>query len=73
MVAFYTVFERKIFAYKGPNIVGPFGLLQAIADALKLLVKKTIYPQSANILTILLKLTLGFLTSYIIYYYITNF
>jgi len=51
MVAFYTILERKIMANmqrrKGPNLVGPFGLLQAIADGLKLLMKATVYPQSA--------------------------
>ena len=54
MVAFYTILERKIIAYiqrrTGHNVVGPFGLLQAIADGLKLLVKKTIIPETAHIM-----------------------
>ena len=51
-VAFYTVAERKIIGgiqrRKGPNIVGIFGLFQALADGLKLFLKETILPSSAN-------------------------
>jgi len=51
-VAYLTYFERKVIAAmqlrKGPNVVGPFGLLQPFADGIKLLMKETIVPSSAN-------------------------
>ena len=51
-VAFVTVAERKTMASMqrrlGPNIVGYFGLLQAFADALKLLLKEYVSPTQAN-------------------------
>src|SRR3546814_6190311 len=51
-VAYLTYAERKVIAAmqlrKGPNVVGPFGLLQPIADAVKLLFKETILPSGAN-------------------------
>jgi len=51
-IAYFTLYERHILAAlqrrQGPNIVGFFGLLQPIADGLKLFVKETILPKSAN-------------------------
>ena len=51
-VAYLTYFERKVIGAihlrKGPNVVGPFGLLQPIADGIKLFLKETIIPASAN-------------------------
>ena len=51
-IAYLTYAERKVLALsqlrKGPNVVGPFGLFQPIADGLKLFVKETVVPSGAN-------------------------
>lgn len=51
-IAYLTYAERKVLALaqlrQGPNIVGPFGLLQPFADGLKLVMKETIIPTGAN-------------------------
>ncbi|MGI4800176.1 MAG: NADH-quinone oxidoreductase subunit NuoH [Janthinobacterium lividum] len=51
-VAYLTLAERKVMAAMqmrvGPNVVGPFGLMQPFADALKMLTKETIVPTGAN-------------------------
>jgi NADH-quinone oxidoreductase subunit H len=68
-VAYLTLAERKIMGSiqqrKGPNVVGFLGLLQPLADGLKLLLKESVIPTNANtfsfilapILTLFLSLT----------------
>ena len=51
-VAYVILLDRKVWAAinlrKGPNVVGPFGLLQSFADGLKVFLQETIIPSAAN-------------------------
>ena len=64
-IAYLTFAERKVIASmqmrRGPNVVGPFGLLQPVADGLKLLTKETIIPAGANRVVFLLAPMLTFM------------
>ncbi len=51
-VAMIVWLDRRVWAFvqkrRGPNVVGPFGLFQSLADALKYIFKEIIIPASAN-------------------------
>ena len=51
-IALIVWLDRRVWAFvqkrKGPNVVGPFGILQTLADALKFIFKEIIIPASAN-------------------------
>lgn len=68
-VAYFTIAERKIMGIiqrrKGPNVIGFLGLLQPLADGLKLFVKETILPSNSNISIFLIAPMLTFILSLI--------
>ena len=72
-VAMIVWLDRRVWAFvqkrRGPNVVGPFGLLQSLADALKYIFKEIIIPASSNkvifILAPIITMTLALILSLI--------
>ena len=68
-VAYFTLAERKIMGSiqrrRGPNVIGYLGLLQPLADGLKLFVKETIFPSNANLVIFVFAPILTFFLSLI--------
>uniref|UniRef100_A0A8C9PF77 NADH-ubiquinone oxidoreductase chain 1 n=1 Tax=Spermophilus dauricus TaxID=99837 RepID=A0A8C9PF77_SPEDA len=62
-IAFLTLIERKILGYiqlrKGPNVIGPYSLLQPFADAIKLFIKEPIKHLMSSIILFFIARTLA--------------